>query len=157
LGQGHQEHRPPEENGMSKFNVDKELKKVERELIKVGARMSKPFVKRAKELIVELSKFKGVKLHHLIMGMGGWHLEGEVPFKEYWGENLSKVEEGVHEFDFDHFGTRSNWSESHENVNPGICEVAIELDEILERLTNEPYLTIFDISEAEMKKLLKSA
>jgi hypothetical protein len=138
-----------------KFNTDREVKKVERALANLGAKMSKPFIARAKELIVELSKFKGVKINHLIMGMGGWVLNGEIPYKEFWGPNLSKVEEGTHKFSFHDFSKHSSWCESYENVNPGICAVVGELDYILERLTNETYLQIFDIDAVAMKKLLQ--
>jgi hypothetical protein len=137
-----------------KFNCDRERKNVERELGKLGIKLSKPFIARAKELIVELSKFKGVKINHLIMGMGGWVLNGTLPYKEFWGADLSKVEEGIHEFSFHDFDRRSMWIEYYENVNPGICKVVHELNDILETLTNEQYLDIFDIDAVEMKELL---
>lgn len=140
---------------MKKFNARKEWKKVDRQLANMGEKLSKPFINRAKELIVDLSKFKGVKINHLIMGMGGWVLNATLPFEEHWGPNLSKVEKGTHEFSFHDFGNRSCWIESYENVNPGISAVVIELNEILELLTNEHYLQIFDIDAVEMKRLLK--
>ena len=137
-----------------KFNCDREWDKAERELAKLGAKLSTAFVDRAKELIIELSKFNGVEINYLIMGMGSWVLDAKVPYKEYWGENLSKVDEGVHEFDFNAFRIRYNRVECYENVNPGISKVVIELDHILETLTNKKYLRVFDIDAVEMKKLL---
>ena len=136
------------------FNLEDEFDKVDKTLAEIGERMSEPFHARARELIIQLSKFKGVKLNHLIMGMGGWVLNGTLPFKEYWGPNLSKVEEGTNDFEFGNFEKRSCWPECYENVNPGICAVACELNSILEMLTNEHYLQIFDIDDKEMKKML---
>jgi len=139
---------------MSKFNANKELDKVENELWRVGERMSKPFIKRAKELVVELSKFKGVKLERLLMGMGGWSLCGTMPFKEVWSGG---VEMGDHEIELAlQFDTGRNcWLEYYENVNPGICAVCSELNEILSILTHTRHLAIFDINEDDMKKLIK--
>jgi hypothetical protein len=139
---------------MTKFNIDREREKVERELSELGAKLSEPFIARAKELIIQLSGFKGVKLERLVMGMGGWSLVGTIPFKEIWSGG---VEEGDHEIQLAiHFDTgRSGWLEHYENVNPGITAVGMELNRILETLTNETYLQIFDITDAEMKKLLK--
>ncbi len=139
------------------FNLKDEWDKVDKTLAEIGERMSAPFHARARELIIQLSKFKGVKLNHLIMGMGGWVLNGTLPFKEYWGPNLSKVEEGTNDFEFGNFEKRSCWPEFYENVNPGICAVACELNSILETLTNEHYLQIFDIDDKEMKKMLTKA
>jgi len=135
------------------FSLFQELKKVERQLANLGEKLSKPFFVRAKELIVELSKFKGVKINYLLMGMGGWTLDAEFPYEEHWSGGIEK---GVHEFSFHDIGGRSCWAECYENVNPGIVAVARELDNILEILTNEQYLQIFDIDKDEMKKLLKT-
>ena len=141
---------------MKQFNAERELKKLERELGKVGTRASKPFIARVKELIVELSKFKGVKIERMVMGMGGWALVGTLPFKEYWGENLSKVEEGDHDFELSQFDTvRNCWMEYYDNVNPGISAVCTELNDILSILTYNKYLDTFDIPADEMKKLLR--
>ena len=138
-----------------KFNASKELDKVEKELWRIGSRMSKPFHKRAKELIVRLSKFEGVTINHFIMGMGGWVLDGKLPYKEFWGPNLSKVEEGFNDFDLRQFDTgRNSWMEYYDNVNPGISAVLTELNEICEILTHTRHLAIFDINDEDMKKLL---
>ena len=138
---------------MPKFNVNRELDKVERALENLGDKMSKPFFARAKELVWELGQFKGVKLERLVMGMGGWSLVGTIPFKEIWSGG---VEEGDHEIELDlQFETGRNcWLEHYENVNPGITAVGRELNEILSILTHTKYLQIFDISEEEMKALL---
>jgi len=138
---------------MKKFDAKKELDKLEKELWRVGTRLSKPFIKRAKELIVELGNFKGVKLERLCMGMGTYSLVGTLPFKEVW---QGGVEEGDHELElWLQFDTGRNcWMEYYEVVNPGICKVCTELNELLSTLTHTSYLDIFDIDEEEMKKLL---
>jgi hypothetical protein len=87
------------------------------------------------------------------MGMGGWFLDGTLPFKEVW---KGGIEEGEHEIDLYQFDTGRNcWLEYYEAVNPGISAIGHELNEICEVLTNEAYLQTFDISKEEMKKLLK--
>ena len=140
---------------MKKFDALKELEKVETALAEVGAVLSEPFHDRAKELIIQLSKFKGVKINHLIMGMGGWVLNGTMPFKEVWSGG---VEEGDHEIDLSQFETGRNcWMEYYDAVNPGISAVCGELNEICEILTNETYLSLLEINDKEMKKLLKKA
>ena len=136
--------------------INKELDEVEKALGEVGEILSRPFHDRAKELIVKLSKFKGVKINHLIMGMGGWVLDGTIPFKEVWSGG---VEEGDHEIDIDDFSPshRRCMIEYYEVVNPGIREVGAELNEILEVLTMTDYLQLLEINDKDMKKLLTSA
>ena len=138
---------------MKKFNADKELKKVEKELWNMGSRLSKPFIARAKELIVEISKFKGVKIERLCMGMGAYSLVGTIPFKEVWSGG---VEEGEHEIEMWRLDSGQNlFLEYYDAVNPGISKALGELNEILGILTQTRYLAIFDIDVVEMKKLLK--
>ena len=66
------------------------------------------------------------------------------------------VEEGDHEFEMIQFETGRNcWMEYYDAVNPGISALCMELNEVLGILTHTKYLQIFDITEDEMKKLLK--
>ncbi len=123
-------------------------------LCEVGAVLSERFHNRAKELLVEFSKFKGVKVTYLKMGMGGWWIGGEVPFKEVWKD---QVEEGTHDIDLYDFQDKRQWNAFYEEVNPGICAVATELLEILQFLTDEHYVQLLEIPEKEMKKLLSKA
>lgn len=139
-----------------KFDVNKELDKVEDALTNLGCRLSEPFHARAKELIVQLSKFKGVKIKRLLMGRGGYSLDATLPFIEYF---KGKAEKGDHELELElQFDTGRNcWLECYENANPGICAVCSELNDVLHTLTHTHYLQIFDIDPVEMKKLLKKS
>jgi len=138
---------------MKKFNANKELDKAEKALWNTGSKLSKPFIARAKELIVEISKGKGIKIERLVMGMGCYSLVGTIPFKEVWSGG---VEEGEHEIEMWRLDSGRNCMlEYYDAVNPGISALLGELNEVLSILTHTRYLQVFDIDKNEMKKLLK--
>jgi hypothetical protein len=133
--------------------LDKEQDAVKTALCDVGELLSRPFHERARELIIKLSKFKGVTIKYLVMGNGTFLMGIKTPWREEFKGN---VEEGVHEnVDIGDFNdSKSRPNELYELANPGIGAVAQELDEILMYLNDEPYLTLLNIDEEEMVKLL---
>ena len=125
---------------------------VEKTINEVGEVLSQPFHDRVRVLIKKLSKFKGVEIDHLIMGMGSYVLSIKAPWRETF---KGKTEEGIHDMNIGDFNdSRNQPIETYECVNPGIAAVAQEIDDILMFLTDKHYLSIFDINEEEMKKLL---
>lgn len=132
--------------------IEKERKKVVAAVCAFGAGLSEKFHDRAKELIKQFSRFEGVKVHYLVMGMGGWSLHAVAPFDEEFDGKVERYSYEVNTYDFT--TSRGQPIDGYERANPGICKVMGELDEILQFLTDEAYLSLLDIPEEEMKKLV---
>jgi hypothetical protein len=127
---------------------DKEREDIENSLQEVGSMLSTRLHDRIETLFKKLSKFKGVKINYLIMGNGTYVVNMEAPMQVDGATENSRVD--ISEFNDSTDGP----DDRYENVNPGICAVALELDNILMHLTDSRYLTLMGIDEKKMKKLV---
>jgi hypothetical protein len=129
---------------------DKEKDEITSSLCEVGEILSQKLHDRVRWLCGQIGNLDGITLDHLNMGMGGW---------SFGRKSLMKFAEGDTR-DFDDYmnggpgGAGIEEGPEWEQRWPKLPKLAKELEEILMYLTDEHYLTLLDIDEAEMKKLV---